>query len=87
MASERNQVEDRLIDIRHRLSDLVNNEGLIKESELDKSLWNVSRGLVLKKEVQIQIASQDSEASKSSPTLRRKKEIERRFNIRGKRTS
>jgi len=51
MASERNQVEDRLIDIRHRLSDLVNNEGLIKESELDKSLWNVSRGLVLKKEV------------------------------------
>ncbi len=75
MASEKAIVFDKIADIKRRMDLIVRDEGLIRESEIDKSKWNIVKTRLLKRDSESQdpaAASALPPDNPNSPTLKRK---------------
>lgn len=83
MASEKAIVYDKIAEIKRRMDLIVRDEGLIRESEIEKSKWNIVKSRLLKRDSE----SQDHAAATAlppdnpnSPTLKRRQILERKAN-------
>ena len=83
MASEKAIVYDKIAEIKRRMDLIVRDEGLIRESEIDKSKWNIVKARLLKGDSESRdqaVAGALPSDNPNSPTLKRKQILERKAN-------